>query len=330
MRFLAFALLALLAAPAAAEPLRFAALGDFPYCRANDAAGCAAEIARVDAMVDAVNGAAPAFSIFVGDSKAGGELCTDAIVVDRTARWFGRFAGALVYTPGDNEWTDCWQDRAGRFDALERLALLRTTFFPGPRSLGQASIPLLRQAEADPAHPMFVENARWAQDGVVFATLHIPGSNNNRPTEADEAPRFAPPYDAGAEHAARDAANLVWLAATFAEARRSDARAVVLSIQADMFYRDRCGRGQYRGFTATRAALEREVTAFGKPVLLIHGDSHFFLSDRPLAGVPNLYRLMVPGAQDIRAVLVTVDPAATSPFEFSLIGAADRAAGPEC
>jgi len=40
--------------------------------------------------------------------------------------------------------------------------------------------------------------------------------------------------------------------------------------------------------------------------------------------------LMVPGAQDIRAVLVTVDPAAAAPFAFSLVGAADRAAGPEC
>jgi hypothetical protein len=63
---------------------------------------------------------------------------------------------------------------------------------------------------------------------------------------------------------------------------------------------------------------------------LLHGDSHFYLEDRPVPEAPNLVRLMVPGARDVRAVRVTADPAAAEPFRFALIGPADRPARPGC
>ena len=40
------------------------------------------------------------------------------------------------------------------------------------------ALPLLPQS-ADAKFAKFVENARWEKSGVVFATLHIVGSNNN-------------------------------------------------------------------------------------------------------------------------------------------------------
>lgn len=319
-------LLLLLPWPAPAEPFRFAAFGDMPYCdpRAG-AAACAAEEARVTALVGTINAARPAFTLFVGDTKGGAEDCTDAIVFDRTRAWMGGIAGALIYTPGDNEWTDCWQARAGRHDPIALLARLRQGFFAAPRSLGQAPLPLTRQADAQPGFGAYVENARWVHEGVLFVTAHIPGSDNNRPPEGGDQPPGA-----AEEYPARNAANLAWLADSFALAARQGLRAVVVGIQADMWYRDRCGRGAYLGHVDSRAALVAGARAFGGAVLVVHGDSHFWLHDRPEPGAPNLERIMVPGAQDTRAVVVEVDPAAPAPFRFGLIGPADRAAAPNC
>lgn len=324
---LAFFAAILPAAASRAEPVTFVAFGDMPYCDDRDPEGCRAEVARVEALVGAINAAGPAFSVFLGDTKAGGERCADAVVLDRTAAWFGLVEGPLVYTPGDNEWTDCWQDRAGRFDPLERLARLRERFFAEPRSLGRAPMPLLRQADAGaPEHRLYAENARWERGGVLFATVHVPGSDNNRPRDGDGA---APP-GAAAEYPARNRANLAWIAETFAEAERRGHGAVVLALQADLYFRDRCGRGSVAGHLGTRAALAEGARRYGGPVLLLHGDSHFHLEDRPVPEAPNLMRVMVPGARDVRAVRVTVDPAAAEPFRSSLVGEADRPARPTC
>jgi hypothetical protein len=320
-RYLA-ALLVLLAAPAGAEPFRFVAFGDMPYCSPARPQDCPVEEGRVAGLMREINAARPAFSIFVGDTKGGAELCTDERVL-RAFSWMGLANHPLVYTPGDNEWTDCWQDRAGRFDPLERLALVRARFFRDARSLGRP-MPLARQADADPAQALYVENARWTHRGVVFATLHVTGSNNNRPTEAGETPASRPPAGAMEEFAARDAANRAWLAATFAEAARSQARAVVISMQAEMYFVDRCGRGQVSGFRDMRDALAREAASFARPVLLIHGDIHTWLRDQPVPQAPNLTRIMVPGAADTRAVLVDVDPDAADPWSFRLVGPEDR------
>ena len=318
-------LAATLATAGRAEPVTFVAFGDMPYCNDRDPEGCRAEVARVEALVGEINAVHPAFSVFLGDTKAGGERCTDAVVLDRTAAWFGRVEGPLVYTPGDNEWTDCWQDRAGGFGPLERLARLRERFFAEPRSLGGAPMPLLRQADTGGAeHRLYVENARWGRGGVLFAAVHVPGSDNNRPREGG-----ALPPGAAAEYPARNRANLAWIAETFAQAEREGRGAVVFALQADLYFRDRCGRGTV-GHLHTREALAEGARRYGKPVLLLHGDSHFHLEDRPVPEAPNLLRVMVPGARDTRAVRVTVDPAAAEPFRFSLIGKADRPAHPRC
>lgn len=330
MRALLALLLALgLAGPLVAQPFSFVAFGDMPYCRPGAAEPCAEEEARVARLMREINAARPAFSIFVGDTISGAELCTD----DRILRAFGWMSLAdhpLVYTPGDNEWTDCWRDAAGRFDPRERLALIRARFFAEPRSLGRRPMALLRQADIDPAHRVFVENARWVHNGVLFATAHVVGSNNNRPTDPEERPAIRPPAGAAEEYAARNAANLAWLEAAFAEAARSEARAVVIAIQADLFYVQRCGRGYASGTRETTAGIERLARAFARPVLILNGDIHFFLHDRPMAAAPNVTRIMVPGDRDTRAVRIEVDPVAPDPWRPSLIGPADRAAAARC
>ncbi|MBR0653540.1 hypothetical protein [Plastoroseomonas arctica] len=324
--------LALLALPLAAQaqPFTFLAFGDMPYCRPGDAAHCEQEQRRLDTLIGRMNAAQPAFSVFLGDTKAGNEACTDAIVFVRTARWFGLFDHPLVYTPGDNEWTDCWQPRAGGHDPVAILARLRQAFFARPESLGRVTMPLTRQADIDPANTTFVENARWEHHGVVFATVHVVGSDNNRPPETG-----AQPPGAAEEFPARDAANRAWVAAAFAEAERTGASAMVLMFQSDMFFRDRCGFGDIEGVRATRAAIAEAAARFARPVLLLHGDSHFFLADYPLRDgsnrvLGNVLRVMVPGAEDIRAVRIEVDPTAAEPFAIAPLGIADRPRGPTC
>lgn len=330
MRTLALALLALsLALPAHAERFTFVAFGDMPYCDERAMDRCPEEERRVAGLMAGINAQRPAFSVFLGDTIGGWEHCTDERLL-RALGWIALADHPLVYTPGDNEWVDCRRPRAGGFDPQERLALLRARYFARPESLGQRPMPLRRQADADPAHAPFVENAIWVRGGVPFVTLHIPGSNNGRPTDPDERPALRLSDAAMAEHTARNAANLAWLSAAFADATRTRAPAMVIMMQADLFYTQRCGRGYSSGYHDTIAALERHARAFARPVLLLNGDGHFFLENHPIPAAPNLLRVMVPGERDIRAVRVDVDTVAPTPWRFTLIGPADRAAGPSC
>ncbi|MFZ4411213.1 MAG: hypothetical protein ACOYOH_27990 [Paracraurococcus sp.] len=317
-RLLLLAVLAAVSSPARSEPVRFVAFADMPYCRPETPERCPAEEGGVARLMGAINAARPAFSMFLGDTKGGSELCTDEKVL-RALSWMSLANHPLVYSPGDNEWTDCWQDRGGRYDPLERLALVRQRFFPAPESLGRRPMPLVRQAAPT------IENARWMRDGVLFVTLHVPGSNNSRPADpgepaADTLPRGEA---AMAEFIARDAANRAWLAESFAAA--PDAKAAVIGMQADMFIRQICGKGYDSGYRAMREAIGSAAAAFGKPVLLINGDTHIFAQQDPLEAVPNLTRLIVPGETDVQAVVVTLDPAAAKPFRFEVIGEAGGA-----
>jgi len=50
---------------------------------------------------------------------------------------FGRYDGAVVYTPGDNEWTDSHRPNNGAYDPPERLTALRQRFYTPGRPLGR-------------------------------------------------------------------------------------------------------------------------------------------------------------------------------------------------
>ena len=283
-----------------AQSFTFAAIGDVPY-------GPHEEFA---ALVDKINTQSLAFTIHVGDIKSGSTVCSDETFTS-VRQLFDRFDRALIYTPGDNEWTDCHRVNNGRYDPLERLEKIRQLFFASNESLGKQRLPLQTQSSQKSFTP-FVENRRWSQGKVRFATLHLVGSNNN----------LQPGLPSSSEFAAREHANIAWLRETFAEATANKDDAVVLAMQADTFF------GEPRkgsGFVRWNAALAQEVAAWGKPVLLIQGDTHQYLIDNPLkdpSGKPlrQLVRVVVPGEREADAVLIDVDTADTvTPFQFKLL-----------
>ena len=301
-------LLAVAVQPAAAQPFEFIALGDTPYKLPDD-------YVKFDRLIAAINARKPSFSIHVGDIKSGSSPCSDENL-KKVLDQFATFEQPLVYTPGDNDWTDCHRPRAGGFDPLERLAKVRELFFADPgRSQGRVKITVESQSRVMAERfSTFVENARWSQNGVVFATVHVVGSNNN----------FEPGAPAVAmEYFARDAANVAWIDAIFAHAVASGAKAVVLSWQADVQDVRQKWQGdmpRVSGFVNTVNAVERGAKAFGKPVLVIHGDEHEFQVGRFLnakyKAIPNVLRLEVMGAEDVHAVRVVVDPDSPGVFGF--------------
>ena len=294
----------------AAQPFSFVALGDLPYGQA------AQDHLPYKSLIATINRDRPAFSIHIGDFKSGSTPCSDAESQVQLGL-FALFDSAVVYTPGDNEWTDCHRANNGGHDPLERLQALRATFYKPGFSLGKQPLPVLNQSASTPAFGKFIENQRWTHQSVVFATLHIVGSNNN--FEARD-PR------AVAEFFEREKANIAWIRETFAAARQSQAKALVLAMQADVFeskslWEDFPAHSGFRG--AVGETLLPLVAESGIPVLLIHGDSHVFRFDQPFVWnkkpLRQLTRLEVPGASDVRAVHVTVDTQQTNPFAIRLI-----------
>jgi hypothetical protein len=284
---------------AQAERFSFAALGDTPYHLPGD-------FDKFERLIKHVNAAKPAFTIHVGDIKPGNRPCSDEHF-DRIHGMFATFEQPLIYTPGDNEWTDCHRADNGGMDPIERLAKLRSQFYADPtRSLGKMRIPLAHQAT-------YIENARWERAGVVFATLHVVGSNNN--LQRDQT--------AVNEYIARNAANLAWMRTTFEHAAKNNARAVVLAFQADLGWEHDGFDDRRSGFNDTLSVLRRHAREFGKPVLVVHGDRHRFVIDKPLRLnrqlLTNVTRLMVFGDQEVHGVLITVDTDNPDVFSFTTL-----------
>ena len=292
----------------AGEPLRsspsgggpafeFALIGDLPYTLEDDE--------KFPNLLADLNAADLAFVVHDGDFKndprgsdaSRSKECSDELYAE-VRDLFDTVAHPLIYTPGDNEWTDCHLPPASA-DPLERLDALRRVFFAGDHSLGRRTLPLSRQS-ADPAHPPFRENARWTHGEVTFLTLHVVGSNNNlgRTAEGD------------AEYAARTDADLAWLRAGFAHARGSNSRAIMIVWQANP-WDPRIPAGSI-AYTELLQVLEEETVAFGKPVVLVHGDTHYFRIDKPLGPargrvVENFTRVETFGTPNVHWVQVSVD-----------------------
>ena len=289
--------------PTPGGSFRFAVFGDGPYGNA--------ENGRARRVIDALNERPLQFVIHVGDIMW--QQCTDTAYRERRAL-IETIRHPVIYTPGDNEWLDCVDIAFRAVDPLERLASLRSTFFaPADRSLGETPL-MLETQSADPEHAEFVEHARWSHGGVLFATIHVVGgANGGRPFRGRE-----PRHDE--EVARRTRAALDWLRDGFRAAAAADAAAVVVALHASLLHEPSNPEGA--AYAPIRDALIELAKELGKPVLLVHGDEHQYIVDRPFSDpvtgepISNLQRLETFGSPDIGWVDVVVDTTLADPFRF--------------
>ncbi len=272
-----------------------------------------AEPVKFGRLISVVNQAKPAFTIHVGDIISGSTKCSDENF-KRVRAMFATFRQPLIYTPGDNEWTDCHRFLSGGYDPLERLTAIRQMFFADPqKSLGRRPMTLQSQAMLMPEHARYRENQRWTYHRILFATAHVIGSNNNlQPMRPGTLPEFA----------ARERANLAWITAAFATAIQNKALGMVLAWQANMHRTPRHNRDAPFSIAYTKLidAVESGARSFGKPVLVVYGDFHTFdvrpfvnTKREPVAGVTHL---QVFGDADVHGVLVTVRPDSKEVFSI--------------
>jgi hypothetical protein len=299
----------------------FGLWGDMPYKKAGDDP-------KLPAVLASINASDIAFSIYDGDIKDGSSKCTDDVYTD-ALKMFGAMKQPVIYVPGDNEWTDCHRLNNGGMDTLERLAHIRKVMFPTMDSLGQRSMPLEHQGKLG---TKFVENTRFSHGDITFVGINMPGSNNNMVMSAKEctnkSARTSAQCDAAnAEYLERDSANVTWLGESFAQAKATKARGLVLVVQADPGFDwpeteefDESTLPGFSGYRHFMSKLADQTKEFKGDVLFVHGDTHFFKLDKPLFDpthvLPNFTRLQTFGSPSLHWVKVKVDPTSTNIFHI--------------
>ena len=284
------------------EPFKFIAFGDMPY-------GDSQKIkSKFKSLIETINKRSPSFTIHIGDTKSGGSKCSDDSL-NQQLKYMNSFDSALIYTPGDNEWTDCY--RQG-MTPINRLKYIRETYFKTSKSLGKSPITLERQSDLIKEASKFVENARFMKNDIMFMTAHVVGSNNNFEIRDLEAVK---------EFFERDKANILWLKDSLRKAIKTKAKAVVVAIHADMFEFGYIQKKEkfirHSGFKRFAQNLIAEANKFKRPVLLVFGDSHQFRVFRPFPkSAGNIVALEVFGKKHMHAVEILVDPEDAFPFSI--------------
>ncbi|MEO6602490.1 MAG: hypothetical protein ABIQ16_21590 [Polyangiaceae bacterium] len=322
--------------------------GDAPY---GTTPTDTSETLATPAFIAAVN-ADPEVSLVmhVGDIHSGKQYCTEAYNRTVFDLWTA-FQDPLVYTPGDNEWSDCHKVAEGgglynaatqqieyvlangvpvdyaSGDPLANLALVRSIFFAQPgQTLGGKKAVLSQAQFFDSAHPTdakFVENVMFEQSRVLFVSINLPGGSNNDNDIWFGAPTQTP--EQAQEVVERTGADLRWLDAAFAQAQADGVVAVLIQAQADMWDPEK-GAAHQAAYEPFVQKIATQTTAFGKPVILFNGDSHVYQSGNPLSpsdpayamhpgyDVPNFHRVVVHGSTfPLEWLKVRVDPAVDAP-----------------
>ena len=297
-------------------PADYAVIGDTPYGKA--------QVINFPNDIAELNAATPDVVIHLGDIKNGSSQCNTDTPDPSTGSSFSliksdfdQLTAPLAYTPGDNEWTDCHRANNGGYTPTERLATIRSMFFPvHGQMLGGK--PVAYQSDAYP------ENVSWMQSSVEFGLVDVSGSNNDWLAWFDPTQGFNPADDPSplrsldqiAEVQNRTAADLNWIDHIFNQAKAHRAKAVVLGIQADMwdpaFFADPnvSASDNSDHFTPIVQKLAADAIKWDKPVLLLNGDSHKFTDDHPFAdpstpqnqiygltqAVPNIERITTNGS----------------------------------
>jgi len=278
-------------------PIDLAVIGDTPYG--------AAQIEDFPNLMAAM-AADPriGYALHLGDIKDGSSRCDDSYYAQIFAG-FSTLTIPMIYTPGDNEWTDCHRANNGAYNPLERLDAVRKVFFPVPGLALAGGFKQVSTQADDAGFEKFVENQLWFEAGVAFAAVHVVGSNDSKVRwYADDTTgtKVDDPAARDAERTLREAAAVAWIDRLFTVAVEQNAAGVVLAMQADTFV----GGAADDSFNTLLQGIAARAKAFAKPVLLLQGDSHAYVSDKPLESgsaahgvtisVPNLSRVVVQGS----------------------------------
>jgi hypothetical protein len=314
--------------------------GDLPYSTQQQA--------LIPALIQDMNDGQIVFSVHDGDLKQGSNSPCDDALYQRALGWFNSFDRAAMFTPGDNDWTDCDRPSNGGFDSRERLDHERQLFFSTDQSLGQHPMTQEVQTAKECLNATdqlvgCVENRRWEYHGVMYATFNVQGSCNNL---CDTNRQHVGDSGDPAEYAARNQADLDWLNATFDEASAHGDAAIMLISQGDPGWDLADGTraplrnpttlhetdkysGPQDGFYDWLTALRNRVVQWGKPVAYVNGDSHYMRIDKPLLDVAgkrieNFTRVETFGdnqtpagnTNDVQWLKVLVDPQSRDVFAF--------------
>lgn len=228
-----------------------------------------------------------AFVVYDGNLKGAGETCADSLY-DRRHTMLEASRPALVFVPGEFDWARCGMNGSGAWDPVERLDLLRQTFFSDPSTLGQNPLTVTRESEVSRFRP-YRENVRWQLGDTVFVALNVPDGNNH----------YLNAGGRNGEFEDRVIANGFWLEHAAEYAKRRNARAIVVFIQADpidpvagreersdRFAWLRFGHRTRDGYLEFRRGLVKLANTFRGPVVLVHATdaklAHGFVIDQPL------------------------------------------------
>jgi hypothetical protein len=339
--------------PDSANALTLAVYGDAPY---GTTPTDTAEFEATPAFIASINGDPQVdLVVHVGDIHSGKQFCTEAYDRAVFGLWTA-FKDPLVYTPGDNEWSDCHKvaegggaynktshqidyvrdaggdpvDYAGG-DPIANLSLVRSIFYSNPGvTLGGRKKEVFSQAQFFDAtnHPTdakFVENVLWVQSKTLFVTIDLPGGSNNDQDIWYGVPAMSPAQ--ASEVVERTSADLRWLDMAFALAQSDpDIRAVVIVGQADMWDPEK-GPAHQAGYEPFVQNIAQHTIAFAKPVLMLNGDSHVYRSDNPLSAIDPL-NYMHPGYNVPNFHRIVVH-GSTFPLEWMRLTVDPRANAPQ-
>jgi hypothetical protein len=352
--------------------------GDMPYSQVQQDVG-------IPNLIADLNAADIQFSVNDGDLKGGNGTsgnppssnCDDALY-ERALGWLNSLEKPAMFTPGDNDWTDCDRTSNGGKVSLERLDHERRLFFSTAHSLGKKTLaqdvqtdltclgyvsgglPTDNPSATVTTPAACVENRRWEYQGVMYVTVNVQGTCNNLcPSgagDANDGPNGPAQTARNAEYAARNAAVNAWLHGSFAKANANGDSGIMIVGQADPGF-DRTGApfsppfgatsvpdaptrdpatldpvgpnatSKSPGFKDFLTTLRNESIAFGKPVVYVHGDTHYFRIDKPLLDkdgkrLENFTRVetfgdnAANGLNDVHWVKALVDPQSRDVFAF--------------
>lgn len=271
------------------------------------------------------------FVIHLGDTGRPEDVCDPQTFIEGVGAWNNTIKSVppligkpVFYTPGDNDWTDCWRDPVKPVDPMSALRNIRSNAFYGTHGWQrQVALGVGDWSKVEGLQPTvylgdlfnfpnYSENWMWTYapflyEPVLFATVHEVGSNNGsvpkNPVREEE-------------ERERTANNLTWLKYIESSVSKVKPKAVVIAMHVDPFAVPGGGECKpiYKSVCDRLKGFGQRMQAKNVPVLLVHGDTYAHCLDQPM-GEDSLWRLNAPGDYHvIDADVVKLGPIKDQPF----------------